>query len=37
MTKGVSFRHIMSIVKPLLARFVLFKSYDDYTTNRLSL
>ncbi|MDH5253134.1 MAG: molybdopterin-dependent oxidoreductase, partial [Nitrospira sp.] len=31
---GVSFRHILSIVKPLsLAKFVLFKSYDDYTTN----
>jgi DMSO/TMAO reductase YedYZ molybdopterin-dependent catalytic subunit len=31
---GVSFKHIMSVVKPLtLAKFVLFKSYDDYTTN----
>ncbi|HEX9154058.1 MAG TPA: molybdopterin-dependent oxidoreductase, partial [Nitrospira sp.] len=29
-----SFKHIISVVKPLsLAKFVLFKSYDDYTTN----
>lgn len=32
--EGVSFRHIISMVRPLsLAQFVLFKSYDDYTTN----
>ncbi|MEK6533417.1 MAG: molybdopterin-dependent oxidoreductase [Nitrospirota bacterium] len=32
--EGVSFRQIISVVKPLsLAKFVLFKSYDDYTTN----
>ena len=32
--EGVSFKHLMSLVKPLsLAKFVLFKSYDDYTTN----
>jgi DMSO/TMAO reductase YedYZ molybdopterin-dependent catalytic subunit len=32
--EGVSFKDIMSVVKPLsLAKFVLFKSYDDYTTN----
>ena len=32
--EGVSFRHLMSVVKPLsLATHVLFKSYDDYTTN----
>lgn len=32
--EGVSFKQIMSVVKPLsLAKFVLFKSYDDYTTN----
>ena len=32
--QGVSFRRIMEIVRPLsLAQFVLFKSYDDYTTN----
>ena len=32
--EGVSFRRIMEIVRPLsLAQFVLFKSYDDYTTN----
>jgi DMSO/TMAO reductase YedYZ molybdopterin-dependent catalytic subunit len=31
---GVSFKWIMELVKPLsLAKFVLFKSYDDYTTN----
>ena len=31
---GVSFKHILSVVKPLsLAKFVLFKSFDDYTTN----
>ncbi len=31
---GVSFQHIISVVKPLsLAKFVFFKSYDDYTTN----
>ncbi len=32
--EGVSFRHLMQVVKPLsLAKYVLFKSYDDYTTN----
>ena len=32
--EGVSFRHLMSIVRPLPeARFVLFSSYDGYTTN----
>ena len=32
--KGVSFQHLMATVKPLpLAKFVLFKSFDDYTTN----
>lgn len=32
--EGVSFRHLIAVVKPLsLARFVLFQSYDDYTTN----
>jgi DMSO/TMAO reductase YedYZ molybdopterin-dependent catalytic subunit len=32
--EGVSFKQLMSVVKPLsLAKFVLFKSYDDYTTN----
>lgn len=32
--EGVTFKHIIAVVKPLsLARFVLFKSYDDYTTN----
>ncbi len=32
--EGVSFRHIMSVVRPLpTARFVLFSSYDGYTTN----
>ena len=32
--KGVSFKRIVELVKPLsLAKFVLFKSYDDYTTN----
>lgn len=32
--EGVSFKHLISVVKPLsLAKFVLFKSYDDYTTN----
>ena len=32
--EGVSFRQIMAVVRPLsLAKFVLFKSYDDYTTN----
>ena len=32
--EGVSFKHLLSVVKPLsLAKFVLFKSYDDYTTN----
>jgi DMSO/TMAO reductase YedYZ molybdopterin-dependent catalytic subunit len=32
--EGVSFKHLISLVKPLsLARFVLFSSYDDYTTN----
>ena len=32
--EGVSFKHLMAVVQPLpLAKFVLFKSYDDYTTN----
>ena len=32
--EGVSFKRIMEVVKPLsLAKFVLFTSYDDYTTN----
>ena len=32
--EGVSFKHILSVVKPLSsAKFVLFKSFDDYTTN----
>lgn len=32
--EGVSFRQLMAVVKPLsLAKYVLFKSYDDYTTN----
>ena len=32
--EGVSFRHLMSIVQPQPeARFVLFSSYDGYTTN----
>ncbi len=32
--EGVSFRHLISVVRPLsMAKFVLFKSYDDYTTN----
>jgi DMSO/TMAO reductase YedYZ molybdopterin-dependent catalytic subunit len=32
--EGVSFKHLISVVKPLTsAKFVLFKSYDDYTTN----
>ncbi len=32
--KGVSFKHLVSVVRPLsLAKFVLFKAYDDYTTN----
>ncbi|MBA5871960.1 MAG: molybdopterin-dependent oxidoreductase [Nitrospira sp. CR2.1] len=32
--EGVSFRQLMTVVQPLAAaRFVLFKSYDDYTTN----
>jgi DMSO/TMAO reductase YedYZ molybdopterin-dependent catalytic subunit len=32
--EGVSFKHILSLVKPLSsAKFVLFKSFDDYTTN----
>jgi DMSO/TMAO reductase YedYZ molybdopterin-dependent catalytic subunit len=32
--EGVSFKRIIEVVKPLsLAKFVLFKSYDDYTTN----
>ncbi len=31
---GVSFRHVMSVVEPKPeAKFVLFESYDDYTTN----
>jgi DMSO/TMAO reductase YedYZ molybdopterin-dependent catalytic subunit len=32
--EGVSFKHLIAVVKPFsLVRFVLFKSYDDYTTN----
>ena len=32
--EGVSFKQLIEVVKPLsLAKFVLFKSYDDYTTN----
>ena len=32
--EGVSFRHILSVVRPLAeVRFVLFSSYDGYTTN----
>jgi len=32
--EGISFKHLLSIVQPLsMARFVLFSSYDDYTTN----
>ncbi len=32
--EGVSFKHILSVVKPLpSAKFILFKSFDDYTTN----
>ena len=32
--EGVSFRHILSIVRPLPeAQFVMFSSYDGYTTN----
>ncbi len=32
--EGVSFRHLLSLVRPLpAATFVLFTSYDDYTTN----
>jgi len=32
--EGVSFRHLMSLVRPLpAARFVLFSSYDGYTVN----
>jgi DMSO/TMAO reductase YedYZ molybdopterin-dependent catalytic subunit len=32
--EGVSFRHLMSVVRPSpAARFVLFTSYDGYTTN----
>lgn len=31
---GVSFRHLLSVVRPLSsAKFVLFSSFDDYTTN----
>jgi DMSO/TMAO reductase YedYZ molybdopterin-dependent catalytic subunit len=31
---GVSFRHVMEVVRPLsLAKYVLFKAFDDYTTN----
>ena len=31
---GISFKHLISVVKPLTtAKFVLFQSYDDYTTN----
>ena len=32
--EGVSFKHMAAVVQPHpSARFVLFKSYDDYTTN----
>jgi DMSO/TMAO reductase YedYZ molybdopterin-dependent catalytic subunit len=32
--EGVSFKQLLALVKPLpLAKYVLFKSYDDYTTN----
>lgn len=32
--EGVSFKHVIEVVKPLLsAKFVLFEAYDDYTTN----
>ncbi|MET0514780.1 MAG: sulfite oxidase-like oxidoreductase [Nitrospiraceae bacterium] len=32
--EGISFQYLLSVVQPLsLARFVLFSSYDDYTTN----
>jgi DMSO/TMAO reductase YedYZ molybdopterin-dependent catalytic subunit len=32
--QGVSFRRLIEVVKPLsLAKYVLFKAYDDYTTN----
>ncbi|MGH2620394.1 MAG: molybdopterin-dependent oxidoreductase, partial [Anaerolineales bacterium] len=32
--EGVSFRRLIEVVRPLsLAKFVLFTSYDDYTTN----
>jgi DMSO/TMAO reductase YedYZ molybdopterin-dependent catalytic subunit len=32
--EGVSFKRLMALVQPLSsAKFVLFKSYDDYTTN----
>lgn len=32
--EGVSFRHLLTLVRPLSsARYVLFTAYDDYTTN----
>ena len=32
--EGVSFKQLMAVVQPLpSAKFILFKSYDDYTTN----
>jgi len=32
--EGVTFRHLISVVQPLTsAKFVLFASYDEYTTN----
>ena len=32
--EGVSFRRLIEVVRPLsLAKFVLFKAYDDYTSN----
>ena len=32
--EGVSFKHLIEVVRPLSsAKFVLFESYDDYTTN----
>ncbi|MCA9466219.1 MAG: molybdopterin-dependent oxidoreductase, partial [Nitrospira sp.] len=32
--QGVSFRHLIDVVRPLSsAQFLFFESYDDYTTN----
>src|SRR6185312_5599380 len=34
MWEGVSARHILAVVRPMpAARFIVFHSYDDYTTN----